>query len=844
MSCRETAAGSMFTSWAHAHAGSDLSDQAILATFHQLRRNYLETDEATRAEYSDERYQDLLNRQEARIRNAHAAGEITERRRDSLLERLQRARSENPTQDARYAMFNLVPAVRNRAQAWNAVAGDIAIRTGQTRTAVLEHMRADRSGRTSRNTDLPEGAMERAVALGLPRDAGSVYAWAMAEATAVRAEVSHLASQPQRITREPVHVPLDGAGLRGVTATEVGYDERSGRFEIVTHDAGTGETTTRAYRNVPADVAAGGADAWAQRIRGNPDYQYDSEIEAAREGVARRCSACGQFAGAGHSCPPQPVRFAPYDHGTRWTAEAVPHFYVDPAGAVQRHDASVRLPAIRRLQQGANSGAGAQISWDRHQSVTYIDEDSQWMRGIIHGSTDVGRDENGDLVINTEQTRCTCAQYQNNGHCPHVDLVAEAIRTRIDRPGAAERAQREEDSRDAAVRAAAERIGRMADEARARDWSQDPTALADAERQWRTESDVLYSRDEQAFREDIEAALTARAAKGGQPDIPYMRENALDGMAQRGSGQGFGMEIEFTLSSNLSYPERAAALQSIARDLHQAGLTRTPDQERYGYSRHFGFVDSHYDSSRGTGTWCFEHDGSVDGELVTPVMYDEPETWAKLETAVEIIKRHGGVASSKAGAHVHVGTGNYGDSPATYTELARIVNQHEDVVTRLASDPQRGTHRNNGYSRPLPDVPVQGFSDVSQIRSWQHQRYSMVNFAHVTGTSGDHPEFRVFDSTLDPGAMQAQVKLAVGMTHAAQRAAQSGGTTRGREQWGDHVRREAGAAPAAGEPTVQGLMEGSGTVRSLLDTLFRRREDKAQLAAVYANTSWNVAPRA
>lgn len=157
---------------------------------------------------------------------------------------------------------------------------------------------------------------------------------------------------------------------------------------------------------------------------------------------------------------------------------------------------------------------------------------------------------------------------------------------------------------------------------------------------------------------------------------------------------------------------------------------------------------------------------------------------------------------------------------------------------RLASNPERGEHRNggNGYSNAMPTVPAEGFADVGRARTWQRGRTAALNMYNVSGSSGDHPEFRVFDASLDPGTMQAQIKLAVSMTEAANRAAASGGTRRPAEAVGMHFLRNGGTQTDPSD--TQALIAESGTARSLLDTLFRRRADKEQMVALFAHTKW------
>ena len=285
----------------------------------------------------------------------------------------------------------------------------------------------------------------------------------------------------------------------------------------------------------------------------------------------------------------------------------------------------------------------------------------------------------------------------------------------------------------------------------------------------------------------------------------------------------------------MGHDQRWNANLQIGEQLHEANLTAYTDQREYHSAAYDGYLDTHIDSD-GEGTWSFEDDASVNGgELVSPTMYDEPETWEKLEQAIKILRDNGAIPTVNAGGHVHVGTGFYRGSPAKYAELARLMTQHEDVIYRLASDPERGTHRGTGYTAPCLPVPSGGFTSISDVHDGGR---GALNFGYVDGGRKDHPEFRVFDSTLDPGAVQAHIKMSVAMAHAAARIADSAPTRRPKEALGDHEKRATLLQRRTDEATY--LEEDSSTVRSFLDTLFRRREDKAQLVSIFASTKWAV----
>jgi hypothetical protein len=831
--------------------GRRVSEPATLSTFHYLRNLHLSRAPEDRRVYSSEDYQAFLDRAIDRVEGNPT---FTQRQRDSLLARLRTARTEPmPDQATVYALHNFTPTLRDRDAAITVFVTTVARETGLGTSEVRERFNSLASGVTRRNaSDFTEEGRELAASLGLPRDPGTVHAVQQLHSEMRHAQALRASRAVQRIVRTRVDNWQDGqTGVAGLTITQYGYDARNGRLEVVAYDSAFDQEQVYTYRGVPADVAAAVSrspgDSWYQLVRGRDEYQYASEHEAALDGAAPRCPSCGQFANNQHGCPqpaPGASRMRRYagDSG-RWTRQEYSFYYVDDRGVMTQQSASAYLPPIRRLQQAVRSGP-VDIDIDyANMNLPDVDANGRitFTPGHLSGQVGMALDDDDALVIDTARLRCRCMRFRSEGTCPHIDAVSQMARDRYERPNAATLEGRRRMQQDAALQEAATRIERLRERAAASDWTRDPETAAEAARTWRRDAEVLYSEDPDAFRSDVEEALERAAAKNGAPDIPYMTSNALDGLCTRDSGKGFGIEIEYEFPPAMAYADRIAAQQRIGRELYAAGLTYSADMQPYRASQRRGVRDTHADEN-GVGNWSWERDGSVEGELVTPIMYDEPETWEKLETALRILRDNGAVAGQRAGAHVHVGTGDFNGDTAVYAELSRIVVQHEDVLARLATNPERGTHRNNGYSRPAPSVPPSGFSDISDVRSWQHPvgRYSLLNMENIRGGRSDHPEFRIFDSTLDPGAIQAQIKMSVGMTEAAKRNADMGGTSREREPWGANlIRTTAGQTPDA-QPTADSVVENSGTTRSFIDMLFKRRADKAQVVAIFAHTKWTA----
>ena len=856
MSCRETGAGSCLTSYARFSTGRTLSDPATLSCFHELVRNYNNQDPATRRTYTTDDYTDFLSRQEMRIRNMPTTA-VTDRERTSLLNRLERARHEaTPDQAVIYALRNITPNIRDRANAINQYLDSAADRMGITREAMRTRFAELEAGTVRSRSTHPDTWTEEnrrfVTDANMGRDVGVVNAISRIEEEVRAVETTRFRAAPQRIERAIMHTPVDG--LPGIYLTGQGYDPVTRRLEVEIEDSGT--TRVFAYRNVPVEVASqfafGAGNAWTTQVRGNADYQYPNERDAAEAGVAMRCDRCGEFATTSHACQVQaePRELYRWTTGSRWSRQAITvqiprgrwhengHELVD-------HEVKIALPAIREFREAVAAGpVTVQPDFQYFQTAEPVLNDAgevdhyNYISAAPRGKYLIYREEDGTLVINTSSVRCNCATWRETGHCVHIDYIGSAIRTRLDPP-----------PRSAATpgvrrgrMTAAERTEMLAEAqqrseaiAASSDWMLTDDAREEAARTWRDDAEVIYANDFDAFYTQYETVKERMAAKDGRNAIPYMTENALDGIATRASGKGFGMEIEFDIKAGTN---TTTAIRAIAQELYDAGITQTNVQDRYQASQRRGVTDKHTDAN-GKGTWSYEHDGSVNGgELVTPIMYDEPETWEKLAKAVEIIKRHGGVPSKRAGAHVHVGTGEYTGDTQSYAELGRLMTQHEDVIYRLGTDPGRGTWRNNGYSKPLPAVPAEGFENATRIRRWSSDRYRAINFAHVNGTDGDHPEFRLWDSTLDPGAMQAQIKLSVAMTEAARRVRGQGGTNRPKEPMGAHAARF--AARGTRVPLTKSELEAdTRTLRSFLDTVFRRKDDKDQMLAIFASTKWS-----
>jgi len=640
------------------------------------------------------------------------------------------------------------------------------------------------------------------------------------QASAVRKYNSKAVNTGPRIILDDVEGEGRNTNIEGIELHQVGFDRRNGRIEVVIKDIFTGELTHHAYCNAQDECHNLRRDSelagkwWSSRLRGNPYHVYYSKEFAKRAGYAPKCLSCGQFANNKHSCPQvrTPTELTFHNTTNPWSKQFVP----DDGDYVRYRKPSILLPPATELREAFSSGAVI---------INDVRDDH-----LASGNITAYLDENFETKINLSQFHCTCNSYMKSGSCKDTKKVEDAILERL-KPTITKFANLNDIKKNKLMERTQNKLAQLTiekiDKIYQEDWALNEEYLNEAQKFWQNKrGSVQYSEDFDLFQEKY------LQLKASDNPIAYMKSNVLGGLATRNSKQGFGVELEFEFDKALKDDDRTKALKKIGEELFQSGLTSQEEQEKYHSSKKKGYKDTH--STDGVGNWSFEEDGSVEGELVSPTMYDEPETWDKLEKAVEILKRNGAVVSTSVGSHVHVGTGFYNGDILKYTELARLMNQYEDTTYRLASDPKRGTHRMNGYSKPIAAVPVTGFTRLSD--TVRHVGRNSLNFGYVSGDKSDHPEFRLFDGSLDLGVIQTQIKVAVAMTHAATRQAKEiGGTKRPKEKLGIHSIL---VEQAKIDGRKYGLEEETATFRSLLDTLFTRTKDKDQTIAIFAKTKW------
>jgi hypothetical protein len=817
----------------------------------------------------DDVYRAILREQRERIENDTA---ITDARRASLLARLDAAENaDTPDRPTLYALAHMHSSASDRRTSVNRFVDEVATLTEADRDAVVNEFRElENSIDRSRSAENPETYTEQNINearnLGIGTEAGTVHAFVTLRDRAQRSEREALESRPELIA-ERTTIENGQVSDSNYRVLDYGYDRVSGYIEFRVENTETGEIITEGYRG-PVGLRSleqgmagearryyGGeerhytpGDFWHEVFHNRPYSRFDNELDRLRSSRAPRCARCGQWANNAHTCP-TPLNEGPeyiiggrmINSGVRTSIQKVEYTFPNEDGEERTGTFEVDLPLVNDYRKQIKDH-GSLLIRNVSAYIPYNDRVDRetgagYYGNAVKGDIYLHRNEEGVLVAETRSLTCVCAKFRANGDCRHVQALAAAAIKRATPPQRTPASQLSEEER---AQRAAEKLARI-EAANATDWTTKEETMAEARRTWKENSEVTYSEDFDSFYEVLNKATEEKAAKGSLT-LPYKKENALGGLATRESEQAFGVEIEYDFPDTMSYSEKDEANRKIGKALKEANLTPTDQKQGYHAAARNGYNDRHVDAD-GKGTWSWEHDGTVAGEIVTPLMYDEPETWENLEKVTKILKDNGAIPTTKAGAHVHVGTARFGKDPKKYEELTRMVGQHEDVLYRLATDPARGEHRGKStrftFASPISKVGPDGFQDANGMRRRHWQRTAILN---ISGASIDdnykssHVEFRMFDATLDPAVMQNQIKLALNMTDAADRIAGQGGTKRDKESLGDHAERQ--KLRGRRKPKKEDIERETSTFRSLLDTLFQSKEDKDNAIRIFAANEW------
>lgn len=401
-------------------------------------------------------------------------------------------------------------------------------------------------------------------------------------------------------------------------------------------------------------------------------------------------------------------------------------------------------------------------------------------------------------TVNTEEETCTCPDHRFRGaRCRHIEATALA---------------QEEIGQGTYVGSAEDQQVNVNETVREHIAHEVAEETDNAERGF-SDDEHFYTDNPEQFTADMERLRN-------EP-IPYEYENVLNG-----SDITFGIELEFVRGNS----------DAIARELYNLGIVGTPRMIQYhGYS----------DPNK----WKLERDGSVTdgsrgGELVSPILTDTPETWRQIETICEVARRHGGQVNLRTGGHVHVSAEPLDGKRQRWRRLFKAFSGSEESIFRFSGG-ELGRFRDTHYTASSASDMARGIrarlpeeGSLSDFRTALNHResginwrkYRSINLGPFANGTRNAIEIRAFNGSLTPGVIQANVKVAAGLIHTAERSRiqgeNEGLTTAAFRKRGKLINQYS-----------EGGQDNASMMR-FVDTYFTRKKDKEHIMSILARNSW------
>lgn len=854
---------------------TSLDDAQIQSLMHQLRhecdptfgrRAALTAGTVDEEEGLRQRWRRTCATLNAAIRQS---SDLRPQRRAGLHARLDSA-TEPPPPDMQYACEGIreraISADKQLTQLFRAAAAVEGIHEHEIRTRFAELRAEAPHGRQSRAT--PE---ERQRWQGLPLDPATRYALARV----VRPRAAGAPPGPPVIpaaAREPVLNP------QSLVAT-IGYDPDSRRIEVELTDG-----RVLAYRNTSQRILRGVRDAaepdlsW-QTWLSRPEHRYPTAEVAQAYGERRRCPGCGQFCSLEHRClgpagelPRQRGGGDPELLGLRSPEEPTPSTirteYIAVSDPFQDPD-NPRQVGIRTYDLA-----------DLVEQLRYSDDDgllipltagndhidiSGYVTVTLHGDQ-ISVIAGDDSAVNADdRLRCSCSDAHGED-CNHIRDALGVLHRRI---------SQQYTTGVADIGAAAEDLARRHRAAGATP-NAEPLSTCT----------ISYVQNPELFEADVAAALTRHPDQRVAWRDPRTETDVIgDGSSDR----RFGVELEFDVAADarpfgtVSGDEEMANVETVEYEqqvlghydeeikssngewitkvrfgyhdetveelqldgdpeptlqttvitrvgdaLMNAELISDPQQRGYHSQRDDGYP------SGALWNWSYESDTSVDGgEVVSPILSDQPQDWAALRSACDAIRAGDGAASYRTGSHITVSAPEFANDASKVNRLLAVTRYFADNLEVMS---RAGHDRTDDYAEPIESQPAAGYLSIRQALR-RVPRHSTINIGHLHDDSGyeglDNDcriEYRLWDGSLEPGRIQAQVALSVALT--------------------DYASRTADAEPLKGEqagywygpatePGDTNFATSTRPIREFLDEICTSDGQKRQFAQLWAAGAWS-----
>lgn len=324
------------------------------------------------------------------------------------------------------------------------------------------------------------------------------------------------------------------------------------------------------------------------------------------------------------------------------------------------------------------------------------------------------------------------------------------------------------------------------------------------------DDEYFYSDHEDTLKETIENSRTE--------DFDYEYVNVLNG-----STNTFGLEIEIVDGD----------MNKIAQELY--------DLDICGSNRQLG-----YHSRNIEGKWKLERDsslGSSGGELISPPLSDTPDTWRTIKKVCDVAKKHNAKINSHCGGHIHMSMEPLDTARYRWKRFFKATSSFEPVMYRVAGGDSGHVRQNvRRYAMPFAENASRAYSANYQVSNTEdinkvarlasrYDRYRGINLTNIYSDYRPNTiEMRYFNSSLTPGVIQTNVKIANGIIFASEKA------RTGNESQSEAMKRRGNILLSQNSSNNP---DNHNKIRDFVDIAFTRKKDKDAVLKLYSKNNWH-----
>ena len=124
----------------------------------------------------------------------------------------------------------------------------------------------------------------------------------------------------------------------------------------------------------------------------------------------------------------------------------------------------------------------------------------------------------------------------------------------------------------------------------------------------------------------------------------------------------------------------------------------------------------------------FEEEFETGGEIKSPPLYDNKETWLEIKQVCDYLKKNNAVVDISAGSHVHVSVSELGKNIEKFKQFILLYIAYEHILYRFSNGERIDTRRNQiATSYPISLMIAPMCKEILRIKDYEELKILLVD---------------------------------------------------------------------------------------------------------------------